>query len=317
MSADSIFSKSGSINISARKNVEITGDIDTTGTSGNIRINSDTGSIVLLGEISSEHFSGNNSVINDLSRVSGNVDVSAESDINFTSIFARGSANGGNAGNISLNSRNGSIIQISNIADGEINASSDVRDAGNISLIAARDIKIVSPLSAETGFDTGNLPNVIALNRGRSGGNITLKATNSISAGQIFSRSNFGNGGNVTIDPRGDVQVGLIDSQGGVRGGNIDITLNRFFRATDTFTDRNGINASLSSAGGTSGGSIIVRHGGGDRLTPFTVGRGLSDGVNANGTAGAITTGAGFVKDFVSGLKSNRHAPFKFDRESI
>jgi hypothetical protein len=59
-----------------------------------------------------------------------------------------------------------------------------------------------------------------------------------------------------------------------------------------SFTDKNGINASISTAGGTGGGDIVIRHDGGARDIPFVVGFDGGDSAS-NGTAGAITTGSG------------------------
>ncbi len=127
---------------------------------------------------------------------------------------------------------------------------------------------------------------------GQSGGSVTVTAPTAITTGAINSSGSVGNGGNVTLDPEGDIQVTSINAQGGGNGvgGTVDITTGQFFRATGTFTDQNGVNASISTAGGQGGGPVIIRHGGGLLNIPFVVG----DGSN-NGTAGAITTGAGNV----------------------
>jgi CHAT domain-containing protein len=123
-----------------------------------------------------------------------------------------------------------------------------------------------------------------------SGGKITVIARNQILTGQINSSASLGNGGNVLLDPIGDIQVDSINTQGGSSGtgGNVDITTASFFRALgSTFLDQNGVNSSISTAGGAGGGDIIIRHDGGARGTPFDVGNGT-----LNGTTGVITTGA-------------------------
>ncbi|HAG80709.1 MAG TPA: hypothetical protein DCL61_05965, partial [Cyanobacteria bacterium UBA12227] len=76
--------------------------------------------------------------------------------------------------------------------------------------------------------------------------------TTSIKTGTINSSGTSGNGGNVTLDPENDIEVNSINAQGGANGvgGNVDITTEQNFRATGTFTDQNGINASISTAGG-------------------------------------------------------------------
>jgi filamentous hemagglutinin family protein len=124
---------------------------------------------------------------------------------------------------------------------------------------------------------------------GSVGGSIIVRASEAITTGAINASGSVGNGGTVLLDPQGDIQVSSINAQGGAAGvgGNIDITTERFFRATDTFVDQNGLAASISTAGGEGGGSIIIRHGGGLEATPFVVGD-----ATENGTAGVITTEA-------------------------
>jgi CHAT domain-containing protein len=122
---------------------------------------------------------------------------------------------------------------------------------------------------------------------GLTGGDIVVQAELEITTGAINTSGSSGDGGHVTLDPIGDIQVGSINAQGGDNGtgGEVDITAGKYFRATDTFTDQNGIDASISTAGGNGGGDITIRHGG-DALTPFKVGD-----AEINGTAGVLTSG--------------------------
>ncbi len=116
------------------------------------------------------------------------------------------------------------------------------------------------------------------------GGDIFINAQKTITTGIINTSGNQAE--NVMLDPEGDVQVGYINTQSadGI-GGIVDITTASFFQATDTFIDRNGTIASISSAGSEGGGSITIRHGG-NGITPFVVGNSA-----VNGTTGAITSG--------------------------
>jgi hypothetical protein len=116
---------------------------------------------------------------------------------------------------------------------------------------------------------------------------ITLTSTNGDISTDILNSSAFGNAGNITLDARENITASYINAQsfGNGTGGNVDITANNFFRATDSFTDQNGINASISTAGVVDGGTIILRHAGAG-ITPFIVGNG-----NTNGTEAAITRG--------------------------
>jgi len=135
--------------------------------------------------------------------------------------------------------------------------------------------------SSNDAITTGNLSTASAT----GGGSIFLDASTQITSGTIDSSSALGAGGAVTLDPSGNVQVSWINTNGGTVGGDIDITAGQFFRATDTFADRDGVLASLSSAGVTGGGDITIRHGGGG-IIPFIVGDAA-----INGTAAAITNG--------------------------
>ncbi|AFZ16944.1 CHAT domain-containing protein [Allocoleopsis franciscana] len=170
---------------------------------------------------------------------------------------------------------NGGVISLSalgNIATNNLTSHSDTGAGGDITL------------NSQTGIiNSGNLD----ASGNTRGGNITVIAQQQITAGQLNSSATTGDGGNVLLDPIGDIQVDSINAQGGTsgKGGNVDITTNQFFRAVGSFSDRNGINASISTAGGTGSGDIIIRHDGGVRGIPFNVGD-----ATINGTAGAITT---------------------------
>jgi hypothetical protein len=120
-----------------------------------------------------------------------------------------------------------------------------------------------------------------------SPGGITLTSNSSQITTGILDSSAFGNSGNVTLNARGNIKASQINAQslGSGRGGNVDITTQSFFQATNAFQDRNGLNASISTAGGADGGSIIIRHAGGG-VTPFIVGN-----AETNGTQGSITRG--------------------------
>ncbi|MCD8486774.1 MAG: CHAT domain-containing protein [Desertifilum sp.] len=130
------------------------------------------------------------------------------------------------------------------------------------------------------------------------GGAISVLTPIRITTGEINSSATLGDGGNVILDPQGDIQVEFINAQGGTegRGGDIAIVTEQFFRALGTFIDQNGILSSISNAGGQGGGSITIRHGGGVR-TPFIVVGDRETGntldFSRNGTRGNITAGSG------------------------
>lgn len=122
-----------------------------------------------------------------------------------------------------------------------------------------------------------------------NGGAVTLRADkDSLSVGQINTSSSSSDGGKVTLNAAKDITVNSIDTRSlsNGTGGSVDITTSGLFRATG----KNSSNISIATDGGTRGGSVNIRHGGGSLSVPFTVG---SDYNGINGTAGAISTGTG------------------------
>jgi filamentous hemagglutinin family protein len=107
-------------------------------------------------------------------------------------------------------------------------------------------------------------------------------------SGPLNSSSTTGNGGAIALTAN-TITVNTINSQSqDGTGGSVAIQANNLFRATGTFRDQNGIISSISSAGTVTGGEILIQHNGGPTGIAFSVGD-----ASVNGTAGAITTGAG------------------------
>lgn len=174
--------------------------------------------------------------------------------------------------NLRLNSGSGTV-EFNNIVGGSIPLNT---------LSVEGDITTTHPLGVN--ITTAN--NLITGNIISSGGIALTSNSRNISTG-ILNSSNFGNGGSINLEARGNITVSQIDAQslGSARGGNVNITTQSFFRATNSFFDQNDVNASISTAGGADGGTIIIRHGGGG-MTPFMVGTS-----ETNGTSAAITRG--------------------------
>ncbi|MGL5083182.1 MAG: filamentous hemagglutinin N-terminal domain-containing protein, partial [Microcoleaceae cyanobacterium] len=136
---------------------------------------------------------------------------------------------------------------------------------------------------------TGNINST-----GTTGGNVTLQALTAIQSGQINTSGSLGSGGNVLLDPTGDVEVGWIRAEGGTEGtgGTVEIvSTGGFFRATETFPTPFSPDepASISTASPNGGGTITIRHAGGEQgspVAPFEVGN-----PTENGTEGILTTG--------------------------
>ncbi|WP_445251475.1 CHAT domain-containing protein [Microcoleus sp. Pol14C6] len=129
---------------------------------------------------------------------------------------------------------------------------------------------------ASPGVASGNSIGVGAIST--EGGPVILE-----SAGDIALDAIATSGGNITLKAASDIAVtGTLQST----GGSIDLTAGNLLTVSGTFTDSNGVNVSISSANGTGGGAITIRHAGGT-TTPFIVGD-----ARTNGTTGAITSGS-------------------------
>ncbi|MBD2015762.1 CHAT domain-containing protein [Microcoleus sp. FACHB-53] len=263
---------SGNISLSANQNI-ITRNIITSG--GAIAITSNNGSInTSAGILSSASQVGDGGAIT-LSANNGSITTDT--------LSALGNNTGGAialnaAGNITINA---------------IASSGGNGDGGTININSGGEININNDSSVVgvSGVSSGSLNG--------NGGDILLNSASNITVGSrpIFSSSAIGNAGDITLNSAsGNIQVAGIQAEGGTggTGGNVDITTTQFFRATGSFPNLDGTNASIATGGVTGGGSIIIRHGG-QGITPFIVGD-----ATTNGTAGAITTGNAFPIQTIS-----------------
>jgi filamentous hemagglutinin family protein len=222
-------------------------------------------------------------------------------------------------GNVNVNTiGNGTDVGAVNIT-----ANGNVTLNGNITTAVGRDIAIAgnailgNTANLTTSASSSNAGNVTLQSTGGDiivgsinatstsgkGGNTTVTAAGSITADDINTSSRDNMGGDVSITTGNDIQVTTINTQGGTTGGIVDVTTQRFFRATDTFADNNGVVASISSDGGTSGGAITIRHGGAG-VTPFIAGD-----ATTNGTAGSITSGEVTISPNASYLYNHFEPP--------
>lgn len=205
--------------------------------------------------------------------------------------------------NANITTDNGDLTLIANetVANGVVNP---YRDPGTAVINIAPEVTLNSgtgntTLQLNTDADlTNNSSGTITTGDiTTTGGNITINATNGITTGNLNSHSSEGDGGDITLNTTsGNIQVTTMNSQGGTSGtgGKVDITTPNFFQATGTFTDQNGTIASISTAGGSGGGTMIIRHGG-NGITPFVVGN-----AETNGTAAVITTGNAVPEQTIS-----------------
>lgn len=277
----------GDIRLQAQGDI-ITGGIDsgsTNGDGGAVSLMSITGNIFIdptRGELTLETGSG-------LLAVDGAV---------FT--FAGGMGRGGD---ITMNADG-------NITTGSLGSGSAMGDGGDIRLTSTRGI--IDTSGGEVRFLGDTIANPGVLLSGSAGtgkgGNITLQAGEDIITGPLISSSLNGDAGTVELtvtENEGDIQVSIINSQAldiGT-GGDVEATATGLFTATDVTQDalsqipEGGLEpeeipdtldreASISTSGGSGGGSITISHQGGLRDIPFTVGD-----AEENGTEGSLTSG--------------------------
>ncbi|BAZ29027.1 filamentous hemagglutinin family outer membrane protein [Cylindrospermum sp. NIES-4074] len=224
-------------------------------------------------------------------------------------------------GDIKVTSETGAITtgNLNSNVDGQGNAGSTTLKAsgavttGNVASRSSSGNAGNVALSSTTGAIASG--NVNADAAGGVGGAVTIEARDRITAGVIDASSSTGDGGSVTLknttrnrNTNNNIEVTSINAQGGTAGtgGKVYVRTNRYFRTTGTFTDRNGINASISTAAGVDNvlsnfnfanvrvlnpedlpaGYITIDHGGNSSI-PFIVGNAAT-----NGTSGSVTTGS-------------------------
>ncbi|MBE9040107.1 CHAT domain-containing protein [Oscillatoriales cyanobacterium LEGE 11467] len=123
---------------------------------------------------------------------------------------------------------------------------------------------------------------------------IDLSSRNGDITADILDTSSLGNSGNISLDANNIQLDGINTTSRNGTGGDVSIEVGNL-RVTDSFLDLNGIDASLSTAGATGGGTIVIRHRGNGEI-PFIVGD-----ASQNGTDGAITRGNGYLETIFSG----------------
>ena len=175
------------------------------------------------------------------------------------------------------------------VGAGAIAATGKITGNASVNLLANSNIS-TSDITASGGISLKSNTGAVGTgNLTSSGSAVNIIASDRITTGVINSSSATGNGGSVTLDPKNNVVVTSINAQGGPKGsgGKVNVATDRFFQALGTFIDQNGVNASISTAGGVGGGSVTIQEGSGATGVPFVVGD-----PTTSGTAGAITSGA-------------------------
>ncbi|MEM9264395.1 MAG: CHAT domain-containing protein [Cyanobacteria bacterium P01_F01_bin.13] len=253
-----------------------------------------------------------------LSGMGGDVTLTAIGDVEIGPIRTVGNIAGGsvvaNVGNLmvqqidttGLSGTGGNItlITVDDIGVGDLQAEGNTA-GGNI--VTDSDILTAQEISTTALSGNGGKITVIAddinvgdlrTNGNINGGNLTIREADTITTQQIITTGLNGIGGDVTLSSVEDIAVESIRAEGNTAGGNVDITTNEFFRATDNFVALNGNAASISTAAFNGTGSITIRHAG-NGATPFNVGDG-----NLLGSHAALISGDSSVDPSNSFLNS-------------
>ncbi|NEO30666.1 MAG: CHAT domain-containing protein [Symploca sp. SIO3C6] len=229
----------------------------------------------------------------------GKINLTAGGNIITGDIYSNSSGSG-SGGQITLNADSGTI----NTTKGTLNSGSYAGNGGDIDLAASNELTTnnldsssvfgnggdITLRSNNSAISTGNLNS----SGGIDGGDIRVADSSQFSSGVINSSGDSQRGGAIKLEDASEIEFSWLNAEGGTTGGNIEITSQNLIRATTTFMAANGIDASISSAGGSSGGAITIEYGG-NILEPFIVGN-----YTANGTKGAITSGEFTIEPFES-----------------
>ncbi|HIK11841.1 MAG TPA: filamentous hemagglutinin N-terminal domain-containing protein, partial [Oscillatoriaceae cyanobacterium M33_DOE_052] len=241
------------------------------GNGGNIEINSSSGSIN-IGIVQS--FSENQNA--------GSVKLEAAGDINTSSIYAEGLANGGD---IEIISEMGNI----NTSGEKIASFTDTGNGGSVTIKADGDINIPAPTF------------ISAYSIGGNGGDIDINSTSgSINIGNVEAISRTQDGGSVKLEAAGDINTSNISAAALGDGGDIDII--SYGGNIDT---SNGTITSFT--GSTTAGDIHIQAAGNITTAqidayaePIDSNTTTGDGGNItiNSTGGTINTSASAIQSY-------------------
>ncbi|MCT7965325.1 CHAT domain-containing protein [Laspinema sp. D1] len=275
-------------------NITFAGTVDSETNQGqNLTLSAGTGAIMFNDAVGSLQPLGNLDILN-----AGNI--TALDTISAASFRALSSGTITLQGNLTTTAALGVQIQSENlltVADMTTNGqplnleSQTARvTTGNLDTSSATTGGAITLTSKKGEITTGNL----TASGVTQGGDITIIAEIAITAGEIDSSATLGDAGNVFLDPIGDIQVSWINAQGGTNGTGGDVfiqTTGGYFRARESFASEYSPTgfASISTAGGTGGGSITLNHAGGNAGDPIA---GFEIGNPAlNGTEDVVITG--------------------------
>ncbi|MGD1936359.1 MAG: beta strand repeat-containing protein, partial [Cyanophyceae cyanobacterium] len=276
---------------------------------GNVFLRSRTGNVTLQDLISTQ---GSLAVVSDQGNITYD-DLNAATTIDLTATQGFITGTSILAGGNTQVRANGEVVVTGTIVSGGYDARSEsdrfqsttVMGPGPISIFANLDLvvgNITNPgnsirIESATGQITaGDLSTTAA-----TGGAITVMAQTQITSGFLNSRGTVGAGGNVFVDPTGDVIIPWIDASGsgGSTGGTI------FVETTAGDLRFTGLVPNVGCAGSsvctTSGSRVDLRHGGATAGGAPTFETGDP---SVNGSAGTLTNGVNTIPTGLSLLST-------------
>ena len=266
----------------------VPGDLGITTTTGNI---TDTGPVTVGGDSTFTTTEPNAGIALDQTIVTGTISLNTSGDDGNATLTADTATLGQSSVGGALSATTNGDLTVT----GDINAGAIALISQNQNIQAENSTLDTSSVTGPGGpislISNGTVTVNDIITEGTDGGDVNIQAITSITTGAIDTEGLAGQGGDVFLDPENDIEVEFIDARGTAGGGTVDITTERFFRATGiipgTQTARNPSGNSIATTGGTNGtgDSVTIRHGG-DSDIPFIVGD-----AGVNGTAGGIATG--------------------------
>ncbi|MEM1425049.1 MAG: filamentous hemagglutinin N-terminal domain-containing protein, partial [Cyanobacteria bacterium P01_H01_bin.130] len=268
-----------------------TGDVavqDVTSTQGSLEFFSVQGDIsyVDLDANTTINLEANQGSVNGNSILAlGNTTVRAQDEILVTGTIVSGGYDARSTGDRFEGTTVNGTDAINIIANGNLTVG-DITNPGNSILIQSETGQIIA----------GNLSTTAA-----TGGAITVMAQTQITSGFLNSRGTIANGGNIFVDPIGDVIISWIDASGGVSGtgGTVFVeTTGGDLRLTALVPDPSCLGASVCT---TSGSNLALRHGGASAggAPTFEVGD-----PTVNGSTGSLTNGVNTIPTGLSLLST-------------
>lgn len=178
------------------------------------------------------------------------------------------------------------IIEASGaVTVGNVNTAG-LQSGGAISILGANDVNTATLFSGGEAIrvesTTGSVTTGNLISTGQVGGDVTVNAATTLTAGNIDAEGIAGNGGNVTATATDNATLSSVDVRGRNSGGRMDLTQSRL--QVTGFVASGLIGSETISLATSEGGSIRVEVS--DGTVPFTVGD-----ATANGTVGSLAGG--------------------------